>query len=696
MAVPSDYVPVPKPLLDRVNFPMDIKGMSIADLKQLAYELRWETIEQVSRTGGHLSSSLGVTELTVALHYVFDAPEDKIVWDVAHQCYPHKMLTGRRSRFPTLRQWNGLSGFTKRKESEYDCFGAGHSSTSISAALGMSVGKQLTGKKVNNCIAVIGDGAITGGMAYEAMNCAGYLKQRMIVVLNDNGQVSLPTGTPSAAGVQPVGALSASTSQVLSSRPFLDARAAAKGISKLLPEELQRVTRKVDEIARSAVSENEHAQLWEELGFYYLGPIDGHDLDNLVPILENLRDSDSQKPVLLHIKTEKGHGYKPALAASDRMHGVAQFDIPTGKQKKGAGGGPPSYTSVFSTTLCELARQDPTVVGITAAMPGGTGLDHFGKFFPKRTFDVGIAEQHAVTFAAGMAVEGLKPFCAIYSTFLQRGYDQVVHDCVIQSLPVRFMIDRAGLVGNDGPTHHGVYDLAYLGTLPNIVVMAPADELEMMRMIKTAWDIDDKPSCVRYPRGNGYGAEGLNKLFGYSLEEVPSAAEVSAIKVGEGRIVRRASSDKKMKVALLTIGTRLEQAVRAAQMIQDESSDVGVTVADARFMKPLDKDMIGQLAETHDVIITAEEGSVGGFGEHVLSYLTNEGFLDNGKCRVRTMVIPDTFIEAGGQKQQYDVSGLTAKHIAANALRALDMQGQALEVLAKGPSVVAGEAPTVA
>jgi 1-deoxy-D-xylulose-5-phosphate synthase len=532
-------------------------------------------------------------------------------------------------------------------------------------------------------------------MAYEAMNCAGYLKQRMIVILNDNGQVSLPTGTPSAAGSQPVGALSASSTRALSSRPFLDARAAAKSISKLLPDELQKITRKVDEIARSAVSQNEHSQLWEELGFYYLGPIDGHDLDNLVPILENLRDSDSKKPVLLHIKTEKGRGYVPALKASDRMHGVAQFDISTGVQKKGASG-PPTYTSVFSTTLCELARQDPTVVGITAAMPGGTGLDVFGKFFPKRTFDVGIAEQHAVTFAAGMAVEGLKPFCAIYSTFLQRGYDQVVHDCVIQSLPVRFMIDRAGLVGNDGPTHHGCFDLAYLGCLPNIVVMAPADEIEMMRMMKTAWAIDDKPSAVRYPRGNGYGAEGLNALFGYSLTEVPGAGEVSAIPVGKGRIIRKARADATTKVALLTIGTRLEQAVRAAQMIQEEWPDVGVTVADARFMKPLDTQMIRDLVSTHSVLVTAEEGSVGGFGEHVMSFLLNEGMLDDGKCRMRTMVIPDNFIEAGGQKQQYDVAGLTAKHIASTALKALDKPGLALNVLAKGPAVMAGEAPTVA
>uniref|UniRef100_A0A7S0EK22 1-deoxy-D-xylulose-5-phosphate synthase n=1 Tax=Hanusia phi TaxID=3032 RepID=A0A7S0EK22_9CRYP len=694
MEATSEYVTKPKPVLDTVNFPSDMKKLSMAELKQLAYELRWEVIESVSKTGGHLSSSLGVTELTVALHYVFNAPEDRIVWDVAHQCYPHKMLTGRRSRFGSLRQWGGLSGFTKRKESEYDCFGAGHSSTSISAALGMSVAKDLTGKPVNNCIAVIGDGAITGGMAYEAMNCAGYLNQRMIVILNENGQVSLPTGTPSAAGVVPAGALSGSTSRILSSRPFQDARSVAKTFSKLLPEDLQKITRKIDEFGRGFVSGEEGAVLFEELGFYYLGPIDGHDLENLIPILENLRDSDSKKPVLLHVKTEKGYGYLPALKASDKMHGVAQFDIATGQQKKPKSG-PPSYTTVFADTLIELARQDPTVCGITAAMPGGTGLDKFGRIFPKRTFDVGIAEQHAVTFAAGMAVDGLKPFCAIYSTFLQRGYDQVIHDCIIQSLPVRFMVDRAGLVGNDGPTHHGCFDLAYLGTLPNIVVMAPADEIELMRMVKTAHAIDDKPSVVRYPRGNGFGAEGLNKLFGYKLKAAPLPSEVSALPVGEGRIIRRADPDAKAKVAILSLGTRLCEAVRALRMIQQEGNGIGVTIADARFMKPLDKDLIRNLVQEHDVLVTVEEGAIGGFGDHVNHFLTNEGLLDSGNCRLRIMVLPDQFVEAGGQKQQYDFAGLQAKHIAATAFRALDRQGEALEVLAAAPAVGMGK-PSVA
>mmetsp|Transcript_58355 Transcript_58355/g.119350 ORF Transcript_58355/g.119350 Transcript_58355/m.119350 type:complete len:762 (-) Transcript_58355:72-2357(-) len=688
------YVPKPKPILDKVNFPTDLKSLTSAELKQLAYELRWEVIESVSKTGGHLSSSLGVTELTIALHYVFDAPDDKIIWDVAHQCYPHKMLTGRRFRFPTLRQWNGISGFTKRKESEYDCFGAGHSSTSISAALGMSVGKQLTGKRTNNCIAVIGDGAITGGMAYEAMNCAGYLEQRMIVILNENGQVSLPTGTPSAAGVVPAGALSGSTGQLLSSRPFQDARSVAKTVTRFLPEDLQKITRKIDEFGRGFVSGEEGAVLFEELGFYYVGPIDGHDMDNLVPILQNLRDSPSKKPVLLHVKTEKGYGYPPALKASDKMHGVAKFDVLTGSQKKPKGG-PPSYTAVFANTLCELARQDPTVVGITAAMPGGTGLDTFGKFFPKRTFDVGIAEQHAVTFAAGMAVEGLKPFCAVYSTFLQRGYDQVVHDAVIQKLPVRFMIDRAGLVGNDGPTHHGCFDLAYLGALPDIVVMAPADEIELMRMIKTSYAIEDMPSCVRYPRGNGYGAEGLNKLFGYNLETVPTPAEVSALPVGIGRIVRRADPARPVKVAILSLGTRLVEAVRAARMLTSADDTVGVTVADARFMKPLDTGLIRELAENHEVLITVEEGSKGGFGDHVIHWLALEGLLDSGKCKVRPMVLPDQFIEAGGQQQQYEFAGLQAKHIAAMGLRALKRDGEALDLLASAPSAGAGK-PSVA
>jgi len=688
------YVEKAKPVLDMVNYPADMKRLSMEQLKQLAYELRWEVIESVSKTGGHLSSSLGVTELTVALHYVFNAPEDKIVWDVAHQAYPHKMLTGRRDRFDTLRQWGGLSGFTKRKESEYDCFGAGHSSTSISAALGMSVGKSLLGKSVNNCVAVIGDGAITGGMAYEAMNCAGYLKQRLIVILNENGQVSLPTGTPSAAGIIPAGALSGSTSQLLSSRQFMDARSVAKSIANLLPSDLQKIASKVDEFGRGFLSGDEGAVLFEELGLYYVGPIDGHDMENLVPILQNLRDSDNQKPVLLHVKTEKGYGYPPALKAPDRMHGVGQFDIPTGVQKK-AKGGPPTYTKIFADTLSELASKDPAVVAITAAMPGGTGLDVFGKRFPKRTFDVGIAEQHAVTFAAGMAVEGLKPFCAIYSTFLQRGYDQVVHDCVIQSLPVRFMIDRAGLVGNDGPTHHGCHDLAYLGTLPNIVIMAPADEIEMMRMIKTSYEIEDKPSAVRYARGSGYGAEGLNKLFGYTLDKMPTPAEVSSLPIGVGRIIRKAAPDAKHKVAILSIGNRLAEACRAARMLQREAPEIGVTVADARFMKPLDEDLISSLAEEHEVLITIEEGSIGGFGDHVNHYLTNSGKMDSGKCRLRMMVVPDMFIEAGGQGQQYEFAGLQAKHIAAQVLKALGRNREALGLLSSHDLVGAGK-PTVA
>jgi len=689
----------PKPTLDKVNFPEDIKGLSIEQLKKLSDELRWEVIEAVSQTGGHLSSSLGVVELTVALHHVFDTPTDKLIWDVAHQAYPHKMLTGRRDRFPSLRQWAGLSGFTKRSESEYDCFGAGHSSTSISAALGMSVGKELTGQASNNCIAIIGDGAITGGMAYEAINHAGYLHQRMIVILNENGQVSLPTGTPSAAGVQPVGALSGTTSRMLASRQFQDAREVAKRVSKLLPSDLQRIARKVDEFGRGFVSGEEGAVLFEELGFYYLGPIDGHDLDNLIPILEELRDSKSTKPVLLHVKTEKGYGYQPALKASDRMHGVGKFDVATGKQAAGKPG-PDTYTKTFANTLCELARVDPAVCGITAAMPGGTGMDIFGKFFPKRTFDVGIAEQHAVTFAAGMAVEGLKPFCAVYSTFLQRGYDQVVHDAVLQKLPVRFILDRAGLVGNDGPTHHGCFDLAYMGCLPGIVIMAPSDEIELMRMLRTAHEIDDMPSVVRYPRGSGYGAEGLKKVFGYELPEgrVPTPAEVTSVPIGQGRIMRNADPSCKKKVAILSMGGRLVESLRAAKLIEGEdgSGEIGVTVADARFMKPLDTDLIGDLASDHDAIVTVEEGSIGGFGDQVLHFMAHEGLLDSGKCKVRPMVIPDMWIEAGTQNQQYDFAGLQAKHIAATALRVVDKHGEALEVLAVQEKGLKNQAPTIA
>lgn len=493
----------------------------------MANELRWEVLESVSKTGGHLSSSLGVNELTVALHYVFDMPEDDIIWDVSHQCYAHKVLTGRRHRMSGLRQAGGISGFCKRKESEFDSFGAGHSSTSISAAQGMSIAKSMLNKRKNNCIAVIGDGAITGGMAYEAMNSAGYLKNRMIVILNDNGQVSLPTGTPSAGGVVPASQLSTYTSNLLVSKPFQDFRSFAKSFNKLLPSNIQDVNKRIDEYARGIVS---GGTLFEELGFYYVGPVDGHDLDNLIPILEKLRDSPSNKPVLLHLKTIKGYGYPPAEQASDRMHGVGKFNLGTGVQIKSKQFAP-SFTSVFANSLIDCAAEDRSIVGITAAMPGGTGMDIFGRRFPKRTFDVGIAEQHAVTMAGGMACEGLKPFCCIYSTFMQRGYDQVIHDVAIQNLPVRMILDRAGLVGNDGPTHHGCYDLAYMGCIPNLTIMAPSNEIELKNMVSTCAAFDDGPTVLRYPRGTGYGPEKLQSLFGYKLEndEIPSKGKIYSL-----------------------------------------------------------------------------------------------------------------------------------------------------------------------
>lgn len=669
--------PALKPILDSISSPADLKRLDMNGLKQLAYELRWETLEAVSKTGGHLSSSLGVNELTVALHYVFDMPEDDIIWDVSHQCYPHKILTGRRSRMSGLRQAGGISGFCKRKESEYDSFGAGHSSTSISAAQGMSIAKSMLQKRRNNNVAVIGDGAITGGMAYEAMNSAGYLKNRMIVILNDNGQVSLPTGTPSAGGVAPASQLSTYTSQLLVSKPFQDFRSFAKSFNKLLPEGIQDVNKRIDEYARGIVS---GGTLFEELGFYYVGPVDGHDLDNLVPILEKLRDSPSNKPVLLHLKTIKGHGYPPAEQASDRMHGVGKFDLGTGAQFKKAPTAP-SLTSVFANALIDAATEDRRVVGITAAMPGGTGMDIFGRRFPKRTFDVGIAEQHAVTMAAGMACEGLKPFCAIYSTFLQRGYDQVVHDVAIQNLPVRMVLDRGGLVGNDGPTHHGVYDLSYLGCIPNLTIMAPSDEIELKNMIMTQASYDDGPTVCRYPRGTGYGIETLEKVFGYKLEEgqIPLKGEI--IPIGKGRIMRRPGGfnpspeqaargkSRNERVAILTLGTRLHEALVAAQRLEDEDKTLGVTVADARFMKPMDVDLIRQLADEHSVLITVEEGSIGGFGDHVLHFLTLDGLMDEGNLKFRPMVIPDNFFEAATQHEQYDLAGLNSEHIRGTILR---------------------------
>ncbi|CAN0264719.1 unnamed protein product [Ascophyllum nodosum] len=674
------YGPTSKPLLDSVQSPADMKRFSLNELKQLAYELRWETLEAVSKTGGHLGSSLGVIELTVALHYVFDAPEDKITWDVSHQVYPHKILTGRRDRMHTLRQSGGLSGFAKRSESKYDCFGAGHSSTSISSAMGMSVGKSQLGKRRNNCVAVIGDGAITGGMAFEAMNCAGYLGIRHVVILNDNGQVSLPTGTHSAGGVVPAGALSSYTGRLMSSQSFKSVRDVAKAFNRLLPSNIQNVNAKIDEYARGIVS---GGTLFEELGYYYVGPVDGHDLDNLVPILENIRDKKDDKPVLLHIRTEKGMGYPPAMAASDKYHGVAKFNVATGKQHKGTSANP-SLTKVFANTLIDIATEDRSVVGITAAMPGGTGMDLFGRRFPKRTFDVGIAEQHAVTFAAGMAVEGLKPFCCIYSTFLQRAYDQVAHDVIVQKLPVRLILDRAGLVGNDGPTHHGSFDLTYLGTLPNIVIMAPSDEIELMNMVQTAYKIDDRPSAVRYPRGTGYGLEKLQTLFGYDLDEMPTRGK--ELEIGKGRIVRRPRATAKQKAVIVSIGTRLAPSLEAAIQLEAENPDMGVTVADARFMKPLDVELIRRLAREHDAMLTVEENAVGGFGAHVLHFMVLDGLMDDGNLKMRPMVLPDTFIEAGTQTEQYEEAGLSAGHVRASVLRLFDQTPVPILTASKVPA----------
>lgn len=662
--------PAVKPILDSISSPANMKNLDMRQLKQLAHELRWEVLESVSKTGGHLSSSLGVTELTVALHYVFDMPEDDIIWDVSHQCYPHKILTGRRAGMAKLRQLGGISGFCKRKESPYDSFGAGHSSTSISAAQGMSIAKSMLGKRKNNCIAVIGDGAITGGMAYEAMNSAGYLNSRMIVILNDNGQVSLPTGTPSAGGTVPASQLSTYTSNLLVSKPFQDFRDFAKSFNKLLPESLQDVNKRIDEYARGVVT---GGTLFEELGFYYVGPVDGHDLENMIPILEKLRDSPSNKPVLLHLKTTKGYGYPPALEASDRMHGVGKFDLATGKQIKPSKPSAPSLTSIFANALIDAATEDRTIVGITAAMPGGTGMDIFGRRFPKRTFDVGIAEQHAVTMGAGMACEGLKPFVCIYSTFLQRGYDQVMHDVAVQNLPVRMVLDRAGLVGNDGPTHHGCYDLSYLGCIPNLTIMAPSDEIELKNMVMTQAAYNDGPSVMRYPRGTGYGADKLQSLFGYKLENNEIPAKGVVLPIGKGRIVRRPSGERgksrKDRVAILSLGTRLHESLVAANEVEEMDATLGVTVADARFMKPLDVDLVRELADEHSVLITIEEGSIGGFGDHVLHFLALDGLLDEGNLKFRPMVIPDTYFETATQYEQYEQAGLNSEHIRGTILR---------------------------
>ncbi len=629
-------MPPRTPLLDRVKFPADMRNLSAEQLKQLADELRAETIDTVSVTGGHLGASLGVVELTVALHAVFETPYDRLIWDVGHQAYPHKILTGRRDRIRTLRQPGGLSGFTRRSESEYDPFGAAHSSTSISAGLGMAVARDLQDpESPRNVIAVIGDGAMSAGMAYEAMNNAGAMKSRLIVILNDNDMSIAP----------PVGAMSAYLSRLISSRSFLSLRDFAAKMAKRFPRTLERTARRAEEYARGILT---GGTLFEELGFYYVGPIDGHNLDHLLPVLRNLRESEGMEPVLLHVVTQKGKGYAPAEAAADKYHGVSKFNVVTGEQAK-APPGPPSYTNVFAKALIAEAEQNPKIVAVTAAMPGGTGLDKFAAKFPERIFDVGIAEQHAVTFAAGMATEGMTPFCAIYSTFLQRGYDQLVHDVVLQSLPVRFAMDRAGLVGADGATHAGAFDLCYLGGLPGIVIMAPSDELELMHAVATAASINDRPSAFRYPRGEGLG--------------LALPARGTVWEIGKGRIIREGS-----KIAILALGPRLQESLKAADELA--ARGFSCTVADARFMKPLDEALIKQLAAHHEVLITIEDGAAGGFGAAVAHRLAWSGAFDHG-LKFRPMTFPDRLIDHNTPAAQLADAGLTARDIVNHALAAL-------------------------
>ncbi|KAG0605171.1 hypothetical protein M758_9G036900 [Ceratodon purpureus] len=648
----------PTPLLDTINYPIHMKNLTIRELKQLADEVRAETIFTVSKTGGHLGSSLGVVELTVALHHVFNCPEDKFLWDVGHQAYPHKILTGRRGKMHTLRQTDGLSGFVKRAESEYDAFGAGHSSTSISAGLGMAVGRDLKGKK-NNVISVIGDGAMTAGQAYEAMNNAGYLDCNMIVILNDNKQVSLPTATLDGPA-PPVGALSSALSRLQSSRPLRELREVAKGVTKQIGGSAHALASKVDEYARGMIS-GSGSTLFEELGLYYIGPVDGHNLDDLVTILREVKNTSTTGPVLIHLVTEKGRGYPYAERAADKYHGVVKFDPATGKQNK-VKTATQAYTTYFAEALIAEAEVDKSVIGIHAAMGGGTGMNMFAKRFPERCFDVGIAEQHAVTFAAGLACEGLKPFCSIYSSFLQRGYDQVVHDVDLQKLPVRFAMDRAGLVGADGPTHCGAFDVTYMACLPNMVVMAPADEAELFHMVATAAQIDDRPSCFRYPRGNGIGVQ------------LPANNKGIPIELGKGRILLEGTD-----VALLGYGTMVQNCLAAHALLANLG--VSATVADARFCKPLDRDLVRQLAKNHQVLITVEEGSIGGFGSHVVQFMALDGLLD-GKLKWRPLVLPDRYIEHGAPKDQYAEAGLTAGHIAATALNVLGKTREALQVMA--------------
>jgi 1-deoxy-D-xylulose-5-phosphate synthase len=627
------YQPSKTPLLDQIRTPEDLRQFEPGRLRQISDELREDLINTVSQTGGHLGAGLGVVELTVALHYTFDTPNDRLIWDVGHQSYPHKILTGRRDRIGTLRQGGGLSGFTKRAESEFDPFGAAHSSTSISAGLGMAVASKLD-KRDNNVICVIGDGAMSAGMAYEAMNNAGAIDSRLIVILNDNDMSIAP----------PVGAMSAYLSRLLSGRTYMSLREIGKQLANRLPKFFEQRAVKVEEYARTLVT---GGTMFEELGFYYVGPIDGHNLDHLLPVLKNVRDAKSG-PILIHVVTQKGKGYAPAESSADKYHGVVQFDVATGTQAKSKPGAP-AYTKVFGESLIKEAKKDDKIVAITAAMPSGTGIDLFGKAFPDRTFDVGIAEQHAVTFAAGLATEGYKPFVAISSTFLQRGYDQVVHDVAIQKLPVRFAMDRAGLVGADGPTHAGSFDGAYLGCLPGFVLMAAADEADLVHMVATQVAIDDRPSGLRYPRGEGRG--------------VPMPAEGVPLEIGRGRIMREGS-----KVALLSYGTRLGECLKAA----DELAGYGLstTVADARFAKPLDADLITRLAREHEVVITIEEGAIGGFGSAVLQLLSDRGVFDRG-LKFRSMVLPDIFIDQDTPNAMYAKAGLDTKGIVTKVFEAL-------------------------
>jgi 1-deoxy-D-xylulose-5-phosphate synthase len=631
-------------LLDLVKMPADLRRLERSQLRQLADELRQETIDAVAVTGGHLGAGLGVIELTVALHYVFNTPEDRLVWDVGHQAYPHKILTGRRDRIRTLRSGGGLSGFTKRAESEYDPFGAAHSSTSISASLGMAVARDLEGK-ANNVIAVIGDGAMSAGMAYEAMNNAGAMNSRLIVILNDNDMSIAP----------PVGALSAYLARLVSGRAYRSVRHTVKKLAKLLPPFLEQRAVAMEEYARGLVT---GGTLFDELGFFYVGPIDGHNIDHLLPVLTNVRDA-KNGPFLVHVVTQKGKGYEPAEKSADKYHGVVKFDVATGAQAKSKAAAP-AYTKVFAQALIAEAKRDDKIVAITAAMPSGTGLDLFAKEFPNRCFDVGIAEQHGVTFAAGLATEGFKPFATIYSTFLQRAYDQVVHDVAIQRLPVRFAMDRAGLVGADGPTHAGAFDVAYLGCLPGFIVMAAADEADLFHMVATQAVIDDRPSALRYPRGEGIG--------------VPLPEQGKPLEIGKGRILREGT-----KVALFSFGARLSECFKAA----DELAALGLstTVADARFAKPLDVELLLRLAREHEVLITIEEGAIGGFGAHVLQTLAENGVLDGG-LKVRSMVLPDIFIDQDSPGAMYAQAGLDAKGIVSKAFEALgqNLRGEVLKL----------------